>query len=90
MARAPERAILRAFCTLGVQNLLYPQAEMDELEKDLRLYRKMEDEEGFNRSYATDWGWWTSDERRAFTQPKQYEVGVKIPEKLKEYGMFER
>ncbi|KAI4913050.1 uncharacterized protein J4E92_009922 [Alternaria infectoria] len=32
MARVPERAIFRTFRTLGVQNLLFMQAEIDYLE----------------------------------------------------------
>ena len=37
MTRGPERALFRTFRTLGVQNLLYMQAELDYLEFELRL-----------------------------------------------------
>jgi hypothetical protein len=55
-----------------------------------RYGRKVEEGEDTTHVYATDWGFWTRDEhRQAFTQPKEYEIVMRIRDKLKEYGTLQ-
>ena len=64
MARVPERAIFRTFRTLGMQNLLFMQAEIDYLEWKLRnvMTNFREGKSGITKQYATDWAWNTMED----------------------------
>lgn len=87
MARVPERAIFRTFRTLGVQNLLFMQAEIDYLEWKLHnvMTNFREGKGGITKEYATDWAWNTMEDS-AKPQPKQYHFIMQIREKLEKYG----
>ncbi|KAI4910564.1 hypothetical protein J4E85_011381 [Alternaria conjuncta] len=86
MARVPERAIFRTYRTLGVQNLLFMQAEIDYLEWKLRnvMTNFREGKGGITKKYATDWAWNTMEDTDA-PQPKQYHFIMQIREKLEKY-----
>ncbi|KAI4667658.1 uncharacterized protein J4E88_010178 [Alternaria novae-zelandiae] len=86
MARVPERAIFRTFRTLGVQNLLFMQAEIDYLEWKLHnvMTNFREGKGGITKEYATDWAWNTMEDS-AKPQPKQYHFIMQIREKLEKY-----
>ena len=86
MTRGPERSLFRTFLTLGVQNLLYTQAEIDHLDWDLRHTMDEEQGSGITAKYATDWGWHTQG--TAKPKPRQYHIIMKIRDKLEKYGIF--
>jgi hypothetical protein len=91
MGSMPEIAILRRFASLNVQNLLYFQAELVILEKDLR---EMELEssrlqcEGRPRmpetGYAQDWYWLGHDDNDPHN--RQWQTVLRIRQRLKEYS----
>jgi len=91
MGSMPEIAILRRFASLNVQNLLYFQAELVILEKELR---EMEIEssrlqcEGRPRmpeaGYAQDWYWLGHDDNDP--RNKQWQTVLRIRQRLKEYS----
>ena len=89
MTRGPERALFRTFRTLGVQNLLFMQAEIDYLEWNLHhvMIGSEEGKSGITAKYATDWAWNTMEDTDA-PQPKQYHFIMQIREKLEKYGKF--
>jgi len=89
MTRGPERALFRTFRTLGVQNLLYMQAELDYLEWDLRS--DMEDEQNARTTakYATDWAM-ASNQSNNGVKPKQCHIIMEIRQKLEKYGILDQ
>ena len=88
MTRGPERALFRTFRTLGVQNLLYMQAELDYLEFELRLNMENERNSRTTARYATDWAiksTWTEEG----IKPRQYHIIMDIRQKLEKYGTLD-
>lgn len=83
-------AIFRRHAVLSAQNLLYYQAELQDLEEKLEKYRKEDRESGHSdrTQYAYDW-----DTLRASTSPaadegndsRQWKTWLEIRKKLKEY-----
>jgi hypothetical protein len=57
MAQKPEMTMLRQFSALSVRNLLYMQAELATLEKELNKFTKEDsvEEKSNKKHYATDW-----------------------------------
>ena len=85
MKRGLERALFR---TLGVQNLLYMQAELDYLEWDLRYEMKDKRNSETTARYATDWAI-ASTQSEHGVKPEQYHIIMKIREKLEKYGTLD-
>lgn len=93
MGRSPEFLIFRRFGTLNAQNLLYLQAELTVLEKELGEYA-LEDEHSANedrRNYSKDWETLKNshdDDAEAGNNKSQWETMVKVRETLKEYSIY--
>ncbi len=91
MGAHPEVAILRRFGALNAQNLLYLQAELVALEKDLRKY-SCEDSASndLNRKfYSRDWYSLSiskDDTNNNESMGKQWRCVLMIRDKLKEYS----
>jgi hypothetical protein len=85
MSDASEMAIFRRFGTLSLQNLLYQQAELVELENELAQLANEEREPGHpNRPYyRTDW--WFLSRSQDYGDGKQWKKVLEIRAKLKEY-----
>lgn len=91
MAHAPELAIFRRFGALNVQSLLYLQAELHHLEKELREYAQEDEASGHPERlhYSKDWRILkTSVElpEEEGHDPRQWLVMREIQEKLRNYS----
>ena len=86
MGYFPEKAILRGFKTLNMQNLLYYQAELIQMESELRILAKADkDQHDIKKSwYAHDWTILSN----YFEQydDMQWKKMLQIRTKLKEYS----
>lgn len=93
MGAYPEVAIFRRFGALNAQNLLYLQAELVILEKDLRTFAAADCVSGDpdRALYSTDW---YTLSRSIDNSPgneasaKQWRIILSIREKLKEYSIL--
>jgi hypothetical protein len=85
MHQNSEIAIFRSFGTLSVQNLLYLQAELVELEHDLAQLVEQDKRSGHpNRQhYAKDWWYLSHSEQDG--DAAQWQKVLEIRAKLKEY-----
>ena len=84
MGSIPELSVFRRFGALNSQRLLYLQAELIHLERQLRGREQTDD--GSNKDYSVDW----AKLRNSATCPDecnlQYELMNKIWDKLREYS----
>lgn len=82
----PETAIFRRFGALNARNLLYLQAEIMTLEKQLCEREVMDngDEKGMKSQYALDWFWLSQSADDGDIE--QLRLILKIRELLKEYN----
>jgi len=88
MGRSPEVAIFRRFGTLNARNLLYLQAELIDLEDRLEEATRL-DEEASNlgrQRYDRDWLSLNESVTTPDGNPQQWNLVLKIREKLKEYS----
>ncbi len=92
MGAHPEVAIFRRFGALNAQNLLYLQAELVALEKDLRTcaaedWASKDTDRVF---YCRDWyslsSSWDNESSDSEVTGRQWQIMLKIREKLKEYS----
>ena len=81
MGELPQQSIFRRFATLGNQNLLYMQAELMKLERELRQLEVEDSQSGREprNKYARSHGWVLIE------KGPQYETILKIRSKLKTY-----
>jgi hypothetical protein len=81
-----EAAIFRRFGSLNSQNLLYLQAELVHLERELRRLESLDSiaQRGSDSVYATDWYWLDNSGLRE--NCPQLKVVLAIRSKLKEYS----
>lgn len=86
MGRTPELAILRRFSSLNIQDLLYRQAELTQLETDLRELEVSASQsvDGHRNLYARDWAW--LERSRYDGDDEQWQLMLNIRSKLKEYS----
>ena len=86
MELIPETAIFRRFGALNAQNLLYLQAELIYLEKQLRNCELVDNQSrhGSKSKYALDWFWLSQSAIDG--DEIQWNFVLKIREKLKEYS----
>ncbi|KAH6677396.1 hypothetical protein B0J14DRAFT_341472 [Halenospora varia] len=85
MGHHSELAIFRRFGRLNFQNILYLQAKLTHLEKDLeRLVRDDEDEPG-REFYSKDW-WSLANKTENDCEKQQWEKVLEIRETLEEYN----
>ncbi|KAK4199860.1 hypothetical protein QBC40DRAFT_78923 [Triangularia verruculosa] len=90
MGSLPDMAIFRRFCTLSTEDLLYRQAELQELEATLRQYQKEDKQSGHKdrATYALDWDTLQrsgDDDAAEGNDRAQLDIILKIREKLKDY-----
>ncbi|KAF2123919.1 hypothetical protein P153DRAFT_303310 [Dothidotthia symphoricarpi CBS 119687] len=84
----PEIAIYRRFGALNAQNLLYFQAELSDLEQELKK-QQVEDsnsQEGKRSSYAKNWSWLQESELQGDENARQVQLVLRIRETLREYN----
>ncbi|KAG9236257.1 hypothetical protein BJ875DRAFT_503479 [Amylocarpus encephaloides] len=88
MGQYSENAIFRRFGSLNSQNLLYLQAEITHLERDLRDLESIDNQtqQGSDRVFASNW-YWLDDSRHDESHP-QLQLVLAIRAKLKEYNGF--
>ena len=91
MGSNPEVAILRRFSALNAQNLLYLQAELVDLEEDLRAIAAEDNtsEDPDRVIYSRDW--YTLSRSKNHTADnkdagRQWQIILSIREKLREYS----
>jgi hypothetical protein len=85
MSHHQEFAIFRRFSKLNIQNLLYLQAELIHLEKELREVADRDRADPSRAAYVRDWNYLaygTDDDEKG-----QWNAVLQIREKLKEYSM---
>lgn len=93
MGAHPEIAILRRFGALNAQNLLYLQAELVALEKDLSAYAAEDcaSKDTDRVFYSRDWYTLSNSRDDESTgneaAGRQWQTMLKIREKLKEYSL---
>lgn len=87
MGQYPEVALFRRFNSLRASNLLYLQAELVSLEKDLRTYAQQDEQsqDELRKMYSKDWS--------VLSQPNsegchghQWQIILRIRAMLKEYS----
>lgn len=85
MGAYPEVAILRRFGALGIQNLLYLQAELVKLEDEFRQCARDNETSGNieRTDFAKDWLSLASYDGG---NERQWAIALRMREKLKEYG----
>ena|SRR5256885_1770 len=90
MGLFPELAIFRRFKELNCKNLLYYQAELIELEHELRKCEKADAREtsGNRPNYAKDWYWLQKSEQDG--NDDQWQTILRIRAVLKEYSKLRR
>jgi hypothetical protein len=86
MGAFPETAIIRRFSALNVQRLLYLQAELVHLEKELREYENDDANSADcnRRDYAKDWYWLANSDDSS--NNSQIQAVRLVEKKLKEYS----
>jgi hypothetical protein len=84
----PELAIYRRFGALNAQNLLYLQAELETLEKNLRKQQIQDDndKQGNGPRYAKDWYWLNESKNGAKDEQLQLQLVLQIRSTLKAYS----
>lgn len=87
MSHHNELAILRRFSRLNLQNLLYMQAELTYLEKDLDQLSQNDQAESSRALYSRDW-WSLAESENGDSEKEQWKKVVEIRGKLKEYSMM--
>lgn len=89
MAVHHDLGIFRRFAALSAQNLLYMQAELTYLERELREREKLNNnfEDSDPRSnYAHNWNVLSADESEAGTEISQWNLCLSLRDKLKAYS----
>jgi hypothetical protein len=89
MGRYPESAIIYQFSELNIQNILYLQAELIGLQKDLH---ELEDANGRSldperSSFSRNWDALNSAKKEDGSD-EQWKLVLSIRNKLKEYSMY--
>ncbi|KAK9788201.1 putative DUF6594 domain-containing protein [Seiridium cardinale] len=84
MGRHDEVAIFRRFQTLNMQNLLYMQAELAQLEDDLKKLARDDIDSPDRIYYAKDW--WSLSQSPEDKEKIQWNKCLDIRKKLKEYN----
>jgi hypothetical protein len=88
MGGTPEISIFRRFETLNRQNLLYLQAELTALERELRNLEAESaacDAADPRSQYSRDWEWMSMTDEKSNINP-QWQLFLRIRVVLKEYS----
>jgi len=86
MGSIPELSVFRRFGALNSQRLLYLQAELIHLERQLRGREQIDD--GSNKDYSVDWAKLRNSATCPVECDLQYELMNKIWDKLREYSRY--
>jgi hypothetical protein len=88
MGEFPEMAMVRRFRGLNARNLLYLQAELVQIEKELLACERADakDEDEAKKMYSKDFAWLQQSEFQP--ENKQWKLIDKMRKKLKEYSKF--
>jgi hypothetical protein len=89
MSRNPEMAIFRSFKMLNAQNLLYLQAELTEMERDLSLLREKDRtavDKPVRQLYHQNWYYLSKSKRDG--DDAQWQKSLEVRAKLDEYSTF--
>ena len=86
MGLVPEAGIFRTFSALNAKNLLYLQAKLVALEKELLECELADSKVTEKARYALDW-FWLDHSQRVETDPKQIRLVLEIQGKLKQYSI---
>ena len=91
MGDHPYTAIFRRFRTMNAKILLYYQAELTQLERDLEEceIRDANDPSGNKKNYANDWRLCVSNSDGS-GDDEQLHIANKIKKKLREYSKFQQ
>jgi hypothetical protein len=89
MGRYPESAIICQFSELNIQNILYLQAELLGLQKDLRELEDANDRslDPERCSFSRNWDA-LSSAKKEDRSDEQWKLGLSIRNKLKEYSKY--
>ena len=85
MGSLPRGAIFRRFGALGMQNLLYLQAELVDLESRFRKCSRENGQSEDPEKAFFDTDWWALAQHNDGNE-EQWILALRIREKLKEYG----
>jgi len=88
MGEHPEMAIFRAFRALNTKNLLYLQAELVELERDLEVIADLDGASGSAQKEAYAYSWSALSRSAQEGDGLQLQKVLTIRERLKEYSMY--
>ena len=91
MGRCPDMAILRKFGTLNMQNLLYLQAEISQLESELIRLARDDINQGNSGNRIKSWytrNWLPLSNYFGTTDDTQWRKMLQIRGKLKEYSNY--
>lgn len=86
----PEAAIFRRFAALNAKNILYLQAELLWLEKQLEQAAKDDAQSSSQkrREYSKDWWRLSNSKDHPDGDPRQWKTFLKIRKVLREYSRF--
>src|SRR5438876_12461958 len=90
MAAYPEVMIFRAFSTLNARNLLYLQAELAYMEIELNEVTKEDNacENTSRKAYGSSWKKLSDSINADDGDPIQWELFLRIREKLAQYSQY--
>ena len=86
MGLVPEAGIFRTFSALNARNLLYLQAKLVALEKELLECELADSKDTEKARYALDW-FWLDHSQQVEPDPKQIRLVLEIQGKLREYSI---
>ena len=87
MGQHPEMAVFRTFRALNMKNLLYLQAELVELERDLEVIAELDEASGIPQKAEYARSWVALNRSEAEGDGYQLRKVLTIREKLKQYSM---
>ena len=89
MSRSPETAIFRGFKMLNAQNLLYLQAELTELELELKALRERDRSMTHPNCQRYHKNWYLLSRSKRDGDGEQWAKALEIRTKLQEYSAFD-
>lgn len=88
MSLIPEIAVFRRFGALNAQNLLYLQAELQDMEQSLRNLQVRDSKSAGEASWHSINWWYLAHAAERGSNPEQWNLVQEIRKKLDEYSKF--